>query len=59
MAVSITKNADIYKNISSGYWIGFCRGTIYSVGTGFGRNLIIFVVDMSYSAHMIIRKRTY
>ena len=51
-AISITKNADIDKNKFSGYGIGFDRGTIYSVGNGFGRNVIIFGVDMSSSVHV-------
>ena len=51
-AVSITKNADIDKNKYSGYGPGFDRGTIYSVGNGFGRNVIIFGVDMSSSVHV-------
>ena len=40
-AVSITKNADINKNKYSGYGIGF---------GSFGRNVVIFGVDMSLSA---------
>ena len=51
-AVSITKNADIDKNKYSGYGIGFDRGSIYSVGNGFGRNVIIIGVDMSYSVYV-------
>ena len=50
-AVSLTKNADI-KYKYSGYGIGFGRGNIYSVGKRFGRNLIIFRVDMSSSVHV-------
>ena len=41
-AVSITKNVDIDKNRYYGYGIGFDRTSIYSVGSGFGRNVIIF-----------------
>ena len=48
-AVSITKNADIDKYKYSGYGIGFDRGSVYSVGNGFGRNVIIFGVDMNSS----------
>ena len=51
-AVSLTKNADIDKCKYSGYRIGFDRGTIYSVGHGFGRNVIIFGVGMSRSVHV-------
>ena len=49
VAVSFTKNADIDKYEYSGYGIGFDRGNVYSVGNGFGRNVIIFGVDMSSS----------
>ena len=49
-AVSLTKNSDKYKY--SGYGTGFDRGSIYSVGNGFGRNVIIFKVDMRSSAHV-------
>ena len=48
-AVSITKNADIDKNKYSVYGIGFDRSSVYSFGNGFGRNVIIFGVDMSSS----------
>ena len=51
-AVSLTKNADIDKYKYSGYGIGFDRGSVYSVGNGFGRNVIIFGVDMSSSVHV-------
>ena len=56
-AVSITKNADIDKNKYSGYGTGFDRGTIYSVGNGFGRNVIIFGVDMSSYEHIDNKKK--
>ena len=39
-AVSLTKNTDIDKYKYSGYGIGFDRGGVYSVGNGFGRNVI-------------------
>ena len=51
-AVSLTKNADIDKYKYSGYGIGFDRGSVYSVGNGFGRNVIIFGADMSSSVHV-------
>ena len=51
-AVSLTKNADIAKYKYSGYGIGFDRGNVYSVGNGFGRNVIIYGVDMSSSVHV-------
>ena len=52
-AVSITKNADINKNKYSGYGIGFDRAGAYLLPDGsFGRNVVIFGVDMSSSAHV-------
>ena len=52
-AVSITKNADIDKNKYSGYGIGFDRTGIYLLPDGsFGRNVVIFGVDMSSSVHV-------
>ena len=51
-AVNLTKNADIAKYKYSGYGIGFDRGNVYSVGNGFGRNVIIYGVDMSSSVHV-------
>ena len=51
-AVSLAKNADIDKYIYSGYGTGFDRSSVYSVGNGFGRNVIIFEVDMSSSVHV-------
>ena len=47
-AVSLTKNADIDKYKYSGYGIGFDRhGSFSFPGTGLGRNVIMFGVDMS------------
>ena len=51
-AVSWTKNADIDKSKYFGYGNGFDRGRVYSVGNDFGRNVIIFGVDMSSSVHV-------
>ena len=51
-ANSLTKNSDIDKNKYSEYGIGFDRGNVYSVGNGFGRNVIIFGADMSSSVHV-------
>ena len=49
-AVSLTKNADIYKYNYSRYGIGFDRhGSFSSLGTGLGRNVIIFGVGISSS----------
>ena len=50
--VSLTKNADIDKYKYSGFGIGFDRVNVYSFGNGFGRNVIIFGVDMSSSVHI-------
>ena len=51
-AVSLTKNTDIDKCKYSGYGIGFDRASVYLVGNGFGRNVIIFRVDMRSSVHV-------
>ena len=52
-AVSITKNADIDKSKYSGYGIGFNRTGIYLLlDRSFGKNVVIFGVDMSSSAHV-------
>ena len=51
-AVSLTKNADNGKYKCCGYGIGFDRDNVYSVGNGFGRNVIIFGVVMSSSVHV-------
>ena len=45
-AVSLTKNDDINKYKYSWYGIGFDRGNVFSVGNGFGRNVITFGTDM-------------
>ena len=52
-AVTLTKNADIDKYKYSGYGIGFDRGGLYLLPSGrFGRNAVIFGVDMSSSVHV-------
>ena len=52
-AVSVTKNADIEKNKHSGYRIGFDRTGVYLLPDGsFGRNVVIFGVDMNLSVHV-------
>ena len=52
-AVSITKNADIDKCRYSRYEIGLDRGELYLLPSGrFGRNVIIFGVDISSSVHV-------
>ena len=52
----MTKNANIDKYGYSGYAIGFDRKLAFSFsdGVGFGQNVIIFGVDMSFSAHILI-----
>ena len=57
VAVSLTKNNDIdeYKYSRSG--IGFGRKGNFSVGNEFGRNCLIFGVDMSSSAHVDNKKK--
>ena len=48
----MTKNADIDKYGYSGYGIGFDRRSSFSFpGGGFGQNVLIFGVDMSFSTH--------
>ena len=59
-AVNLTKDADIDKYGYSGYGIGFDRRSSFSFpGSGFGQNVLIFGVDMSFSDILIIRKKTY
>ena len=56
-AVSLTKNIndiDMYKY--SGYGIGFGRKEKFSVRNGFGRNCILFAVDMSSSLNVDNKK---
>ena len=49
----MTKSADFDKNRYSGYEIGFDRTGIYLLPSGrFGRNVIIFGVDMSSSVRV-------
>ena len=57
-AVTLTKNADIDKYGYSGYGIGFDRRSSFSFpGGGFGQNVLIFGVDMSFSAHIDNKKK--
>ena len=58
-AVTLTKNGDVDKYGYSGYGIGFDRKSAFSFpgGVGFGQNVIIFGVDMSYSAHIDNKKK--
>ena len=59
-AVTLTKNADIDKYGYFGYGIGFDRRGGFSFpGGGYGGNILIFGVDMSFSAHIDNKKKTY
>ena len=51
-AVTLTTNVDIDAYKYSGYGFGFDRKGEFSFGNGFGRNAIIFTVDMSSSVHI-------
>ena len=54
----MTKNADIDKYGYSGYGIGFDRRSSFSFPSGgFGQNVLIFGVDMSFSAHIDNKKK--
>ena len=57
-AVTLNKNADIDKYEYSGYGIGFDRRSCFSLpGGGFGQNVIIFGVDVSFFAHIDNKKK--
>ena len=56
-SVKIAKNDDIDKYGYSGYAIGFDRETSFSFGNDFGKNVIIFGVDMSSSTKIDNRKK--
>ena len=57
-AVTLTKNTDIEKYGYSGYGIGFDRRSSFSFPSGgFGQNVLIFGVDMSFSAHIDNKKK--
>ena len=59
-AVTLTKNSDIDKYGYSGYAIGFYRrGSFSFPGGGYGQNVLIFGVDMSFTAHIDNKKKTY
>ena len=56
-AVILTKNADIDKYGYSGYGIGFDRrGSFLFPSGGFGQIVLIFGVDLSFSAHIDNKK---
>ena len=57
-ALSLSKNGNIDKYKYSGYGIGFDRhGSFSFPGTGLGRNVIIFGVDMGSSTKIDNRKK--
>ena len=57
-AVTLTGNADIHKYKYSGYGIGFDRRSSFSFTSGgFGKSVLIFGVDMSFSAHIDNKKK--
>ena len=56
-AVSLTKHADIDQYQYSGYGIGFDRKGEFTSGNAFGRNCVIFGVDMSFSVHVDNKKK--
>ena len=56
-AVSLTKNNDIDNYKYSRYGIGFYRKGTFSVCNGFGRNCIIFGVEISSSVHVDNKKK--
>ena len=53
----MTKNNDIDKYKYSGYGLRFNRKAEFSVGNGFGRNCIIFGVDVNSSLHVDNKKK--
>ena len=59
-AVTLTENAGIDKYGYSGYGIGFYRKESFSFpGGGYGQNVLIFGVDMSFYAYLILKKKIY
>ena len=57
-AVTLTKNADIDKYGYSGYGIRFVRRLSFSFpGGGFGQNVLIFGVYISFSVHIDNKKK--
>ena len=59
-AVTLTKNVDIEKYGYSGYGTRFDRrGSFSFLGSGFGQNVLIFGVDVSYSAHIDHKKKRH
>ena len=59
-AVTLTKNVNIDKYGYFGYEIGFDRRSSYSFpGGGYGQNIILFGVDMRFSAHIDNQKKRH
>ena len=57
-AHTLSKNTDIDMYKYSGYGIGFGRRSIFSFpNSGFGQNVLVFVADMSSSAHIDNKKK--
>ena len=56
-AVKLTKNVDVDLYKYSGYGIIFDRKGFFSIGDEVGRNIIIFVPDMSSSLHIDNKKK--
>ena len=57
-AVTLTNNSNTDKYGYSGYGIGFDRRSSFSFpGSGFGQNVLIFGVDISFSAHIDNKKK--
>ena len=55
---TLNKNAGINKYRYSGYGTGFDRKSSFSFpGGGFGQNVLIFGVDMCFSAHIDNKKK--
>ena len=59
VAVKLVKNADIDNYKYSGYGIEFDRHRTFSVDNEFGKNVIIFGVDMSSSVHVDHKRRIF
>ena len=59
-AVTLTKNVNIDRYGYSGYGIGFDRKGSFSFPSGgYGQNVLIFGVDMSFSVHIDNKKNIY
>ena len=58
-ATNIVKNSDKEKYVYSGCAITFDSGGSWSFDNGTGRNVIIFVVDISSSSHVDNRKNNF